>query len=127
MKNNEKEISSSEWEVMNVIWQYKNISANDVINNLNGYNKWDPKTIRTLINRLFNKGYIDRKKENKVYIYFPVVKEDDVKYETSKNFINKVFKGGLKSLVLNFVEKKDLTQKEIDELREILDDNTDER
>ncbi|UXR46394.1 BlaI/MecI/CopY family transcriptional regulator [Staphylococcus simulans] len=112
---------------MNVIWQYKNISANDVINNLNGYNKWDPKTIRTLINRLFNKGYIDRKKENKVYIYFPVVKEDDVKYETSKNFINKVFKGGLKSLVLNFVEKKDLTQKEIDELREILDDNTDER
>ncbi|WP_349966488.1 BlaI/MecI/CopY family transcriptional regulator, partial [Staphylococcus aureus] len=46
--------------------------------------------------------------------------ESDIKYKTSKNFINKVYKGGFNSLVLNFVEKEDLSQDEIEELRNIL-------
>ncbi|PWZ93231.1 hypothetical protein DD924_20435, partial [Staphylococcus pseudintermedius] len=52
--------------------------------------------------------------------YYSLVEESDIKYKTSKNFINKVYKGGFNSLVLNFVEKEDLSQDEIEELRNIL-------
>ncbi|EGQ2977186.1 mecA-type methicillin resistance repressor MecI, partial [Staphylococcus pseudintermedius] len=76
--------------------------------------------IRTLITRLYKKGFIDRKKDNKIFQYYSLVEESDIKYKTSKNFINKVYKGGFNSLVLNFVEKEDLSQDEIEELRNIL-------
>ncbi|GAB5829764.1 hypothetical protein JMUB7528_28500 [Staphylococcus aureus] len=46
-----------------------------------------------------------------------LVEDYHLKYKTSKNFINKVYKGGFNSLVLNFVEKEDLSQDEIEELR----------
>ncbi|MFO8478933.1 BlaI/MecI/CopY family transcriptional regulator, partial [Staphylococcus aureus] len=66
------------------------------------------------------KGFIDRKKDHKIFQYYSLVEESDIKYKTSKNFINKVYKGGFNSLVLNFVEKEDLSQDEIEELRNIL-------
>ena len=126
MDNNTYEISSTEWEVMNVIWGKEHASANDIIEEIQVYKDWSPKTIRTLITRLYKKGFIDRKKEYKIFHYFSLIEESDIKYETSKNFINKVYKGGFNSLVLNFVENEDLSQDEIEELRNILNKNKEE-
>ncbi|WP_049436147.1 mecA-type methicillin resistance repressor MecI [Staphylococcus hominis] len=120
MDNKTYEISSAEWEVMNIIWMKKYASANNIIEEIQMQKDWSPKTIRTLITRLYKKGFIDRKKDNKIFQYYSLVEESDIKYKTSKNFINKVYKGGFNSLVLNFVEKENLSQDEIEELRNIL-------
>ncbi len=43
-----------------------------------------------------------------------------MKYKTSKVFLDKVYEGGLNSLVLNFVENEELSEDDIEELKNIL-------
>ncbi|SCT12526.1 mecC-type methicillin resistance repressor MecI [Staphylococcus caeli] len=119
------DISASEWEIMNTIWNEKLISANDVIEIVQQRKEWSPKTIRTLINRLYKKKFIDRTRRNKIFEYFPIVEEKDMKYKTSKVFLDKVYEGGLNSLVLNFVENEELSEDDIEELKNILNKKKD--
>lgn len=53
MDNKTYEISSAEWEVMNIIWMKKYASANNIIEEIQMQKDWSPKTIRTLITRLY--------------------------------------------------------------------------
>ncbi len=42
--------------------------------------------------------------------------------KTAKTFLNKLYGGDMKSLVLNFAKNEELNNKEIEELRDILND-----
>lgn len=48
-------ISEAELEVMKVLWSKSPQTANEVIEELEKNMDWNPKTIRTLINRLVHK------------------------------------------------------------------------
>ncbi|HCW9574663.1 TPA: BlaI/MecI/CopY family transcriptional regulator, partial [Staphylococcus aureus] len=75
MDNKTYEISSAEWEVMNIIWM-KNMQVRIIyIEEIQMQKDWSPKTIRTLITRLYKKGFIDRKKDNKIFQYYSLVEE----------------------------------------------------
>ena len=49
------QISESEWQVMKAIWAEAPCTANQVVSYLSEITAWQPKTIKTLINRLLKK------------------------------------------------------------------------
>ena len=50
-------ISAAEWEVMRVLWKAgRAMTSREIIDALEGDSDWQPKTIRTLVNRLTEKG-----------------------------------------------------------------------
>ncbi|MDW4583242.1 BlaI/MecI/CopY family transcriptional regulator [Staphylococcus saprophyticus] len=61
-------------------------------------------------------------KSENIYFYSSNIKEDDIKMKTAKTFLNKLYGGDMKSLVLNFAKNEELNNKEIEELRDILND-----
>ncbi len=75
------------------------------------------KTITTLITRLYKKEIIKRYKSEYIFIHSSNIKEDDIKMKTAKTFLNKLYGGDMKSLVLNFAKNEELNNKEIEELR----------
>jgi BlaI family penicillinase repressor len=123
MANKQVEISMAEWDVMNIIWDKKSVSANEIVVEIQKYKKKvSDKTIRTLITRLLKKEIIKRYKSENIYFYSSNIKEDDIKMKTAKTFLNKLYGGDMKSLVLNFAKNEELNNKEIEELRDILND-----
>ncbi|HLR18372.1 MAG TPA: BlaI/MecI/CopY family transcriptional regulator [Staphylococcus sp.] len=122
MTNNQVEITMAEWDVMNIVWENETLSANEIVTEVQKHKNVNEKTVRTLITRLFKKGVLTRYKSNRIYLYSSNIKEDNIKLKTAKNFLNKLYGGDMKSLVLNFAENQELTAKEIDELRDILKD-----
>jgi BlaI family penicillinase repressor len=121
MANKQVEISMAEWDVMNIIWDKKSVSANEIVVEIQKYKEVSDKTIRTLITRLLKK-IIKRYKSENIYFYSSNIKEDDIKMKTAKTFLNKLYGGDMKSLVLNFAKNEELNNKEIEELRDILND-----
>lgn len=121
MANKQVEISMAEWDVMNIIWDKKSVSANEIVVEIQKYKEVSDKTIRTLITRLYKRDYKRYKSEN-IYFYSSNIKEDDIKMKTAKTFLNKLYGGDMKSLVLNFAKNEELNNKEIEELRDILND-----
>jgi BlaI family penicillinase repressor len=123
MANKQVEISMAEWDVMNIIWDKKSVSANEIVVEIQKLKKVSDKTIRTLITRLYKKKkIIKRYKSENIFFFSSNIKEDDIKMKTAKTFLNKLYGGDMKSLVLNFAKNEELNNKEIEELRDILND-----
>lgn len=115
-------ISEAEWEVMKVIWLKESCTANEVVDALKDNKDWNPKTIKTLINRLLNKNIIGFEQLGKTYKYYPLVKEEDCMRLESKTFLQRIYNGSLKAMLVNFIEDNSLSKEEIDELKSILDE-----
>ncbi|NFO05024.1 BlaI/MecI/CopY family transcriptional regulator [Clostridium botulinum] len=113
-------ISNAEWEIMRVIWSHTEITSVNIICELKDKVEWKPSTIKSLINRLLKKNVIGFKRLSNEYLYFPLIAEDECIKIESKSFINKVFNGSVKSMLLNFVESKEISETDIEELKNIL-------
>ncbi|MDD9270802.1 BlaI/MecI/CopY family transcriptional regulator [Paenibacillus sp. GCM10023248] len=120
------QISDAEWEVMKVLWSKSPRSANEVIEALEDYTDWKPKTIRTLMNRLVQKGAIAYSQEGKVYAYYTLVSEDECVRSETASFLKRISGGAFKPLLVNFLKEEKLSSEDIKELRHILDDKAKE-
>ncbi|KFN05557.1 MAG: BlaI/MecI/CopY family transcriptional regulator [Paenibacillus macerans] len=118
-------ISEAEWEVMKVFWQSSPASANDVIEALSDDKDWKPATVKTLINRLLKKKALGFHKEGKTYLYSPLVTEEECIRAESKSFLKRLYGGALKPMFVQFLKEERLTEEEIKELKQILDEKTD--
>lgn len=120
--NSLPQISEAEFEIMKVIWDNNPINTNEIVDIVTKSSEWNMRTIHTLIARLEKKGAISHKKEGRIYIYSPVVKKEDYVKSESKSFLNKFYNGAVNKMVMNFIENDMLSQEDIQELRNILNE-----
>jgi BlaI family penicillinase repressor len=113
-------ISDSEWKVMKVLWKKSPRLGSEIVEELEADTGWNPKTIHTLIRRLVSKGAVTAKKENTYYSYYAAVTEEECVKEETKTFLKKCFNGSLNMLLTNFIEEEKLSEKEIEELENLL-------
>ena len=121
------EISDAESIVMEVLWQRSPRSADEVIAELASRQDWQEPTIRTLLNRLLNKGAISAEKDGRRYSYSPVLQRADWINAQSRGLLDRLFKGRVAPLVAHFSEQGKLSRKDIAELRKLIEGLDDER
>lgn len=121
MKKKLPKISDSEWRVMQVLWKHGPQTANEIVNALSGEVKWNPRTIKTLINRLVKKGAVKITEEGYRYQYSAAVNESECIQSETKSFVRRVYQGTMTPAFAAFLEDADLSAEEIDDLQEILD------
>src|SRR3546814_1611696 len=66
-------ISEAEAQVMQVLWDRHPRSADEVVAALASSTDWAEPTVKTLLNRLLNKGAIEATREGRRYLYSPVL------------------------------------------------------
>jgi predicted transcriptional regulator len=66
-------ISDAEWEVMQVVWRRRSVTAAEVIEALVPRTGWSHRTVRTLLARLVDKGVLAVEQEGHRYRYRPLV------------------------------------------------------
>lgn len=115
------QISEAEYEVMKVVWQYAPISTNEVIEKLTSITDWKPKTIQTLLKRLTEKEVITYEKKSRVFVYTPLIQQDEYIYHQSHSFLNRFYNGHLTSMLTAYLEHEELSEDDMNELKEILE------
>ncbi len=115
-----KEVSQTEFEVLDVLWQQYPASANDIIERLNQQKEWHEKTVKTLLNRLVKKHAISFEKQQRRYLYTPLIARDEYVESQSQSLVERLFKGKLSPLVAGFAKNKDLDKDDIAELKNII-------
>ena len=63
------QISEAESVVMDVLWQRSPLAAEEVVAALAPRQDWQEATVKTLLNRLLNKGAIAADKDGRRYLY----------------------------------------------------------
>lgn len=118
--NDMTKISEAEYEIMKAVWKNAPISTNEVVELFEGGN-WSPKTVQTLLARLVKKGALGYEKRGRVFVYSPLIDEEEYRREESSSFLKKFYNGALNSMVLNFIDGDKLSPDDIDELTRILE------
>lgn len=114
------QISEAEFEVMKVVWKYAPINTNEITEKLTQTTNWSPKTIQTLIKRLVSKKALTYEKQSRVFVYTPLVKEDEYIRRESNTFLNRFYDGNIISMLVSYIEDDKLSEAEIDTLRSLL-------
>lgn len=115
------QISEAESVVMEVLWQRSPLTSEEVIAALVERQQWQEATIKTLLNRLLNKGAIEAQKDGRRYLYSPHLRREDWVMGESENLLTRLFDGRVAPLVAHFSLHRKLSAADIAELRQLVE------
>lgn len=119
-------ISEAEALVMQVLWQQHPQGADEICAALAGQ-EWQPATVKTLLNRLLNKGAISAVKDGRRYLYAPLLKREQWLAAESKGFLDRMFNGKVAPLVAHFSRQRKLSKADIAELKRLIAEMDDDK
>lgn len=115
-------VSDAEIEVLKPLWDESPLSAQEIIDRLQGDSPAHPKTVKTLINRLLKKGALGFHERQRKYHYYPTINKADFYQVKTESFLDKFFDGELSPMVSFFSSRKKLNNREIAELKKLIAD-----
>ena len=114
------EISNAELEVMKVLWAEAPLPAAAIVKQLQQTTDWQAKTIKTLLNRLVQKGALNFEHEGRAYLYHPVIAETDYQIHAGQTFVQRLFAGKVTPLVASFAAAEQLSKDDISALKALI-------
>lgn len=115
-------ISESEWTVMEALWESSPQTASELTKSLRPTMNWAENTVRTLLTRLLEKGALKTGENSSgTRTYLPAVKREACVRAEGESFMQRVFGGAAKPLLVHFAQNSKLTAEEVRELKKILD------
>ncbi len=110
------QITGAEWKVMGRVWRSHPASARDVFEDLRGETEWAYTTVKTMLDRLVEKGALAVRKRGNTGLYEPLVTKDDARRSAVRHLIEKAFDGAFGPLMHFLVDEERLSRKERDQL-----------
>ncbi|MGT2771570.1 CopY/TcrY family copper transport repressor [Streptococcus marimammalium] len=108
-----KSISDAEWEVMRVIWTYRETTSKEIINVLGPKKGWSTSTVKTLLARLVEKKLISSYSQGKRYVYFALIYEDEAQFLALKKVFSRICQKKQPSLLLKLLDETLMTQADV--------------
>jgi BlaI family penicillinase repressor len=117
-------ISESEWIVMEVLWDSAPQTSKEVTQALRSKKNWAANTVRTLLTRLVKKGALKAKTNpSDVRIFSPKVSREACVRAESESFMERLFGGAAKPLLVHFAKNSNLSAQDVEDLKRLLDES----
>jgi BlaI family penicillinase repressor len=121
-----KELTKAEEQVMQVLWKLEKAFVKEILT------EFDPpkpayNTISTIIRILEQKKIVDHEEFGNSYRYFPLITKEEYTKKFMRNFVGKYFSDSYKQLVSFFAREEKLTVEEMEELKNMLEEEIDKR
>ncbi len=110
-----------ELEILKILWREGEGTVREVQEALIPFRQLAYTSVMTIMDIMFKKGYLRRKKVGKGYNYIPRVTEEKTTRGMLSDLVDRAFEGSARSVMLNLLETRDMNSKELSELRSLLD------
>ncbi|MBI5282413.1 MAG: BlaI/MecI/CopY family transcriptional regulator [Candidatus Solibacter usitatus] len=111
-----KPLSGLEQMVLEFLWGRGRASAEEVREGLMERHAMKDATVRTILRRLEEKGYVSHREEGRTYIYSGVEKPESVAMRAIRQIIDRFWGGSAEALVAGMVEQEVIDPAELKEL-----------
>lgn len=111
---------------MEVLWGTAPLTAAHIAEQISPTTGWHRKTVNTLLARLVKKGALATTPSPGGKLYSPLIKRDDYAGAMAGSMVNRLFGGRVAPLVAHFAESQSLSERDIDELKDLLRELSDE-
>lgn len=110
-------IQDSELEIMKILWRTgEPVALIDMRLELSEKCGWEDSTVKTLLRRLCDKGVARLESRG---MYSAVVAKEEYESFSARDYVGKVFDGSAKNLVASLLSDGQLSEADIEELREM--------
>ena len=113
-------ISSAEWEVMRVLWTKGEATSTEITKILSTKQDWSASTVKTLLGRLADKGYLTSRREGRTYLYQAVLNEEEANLTAVQEVLSKICLTKHHHLLGKLIQQTPMTKEQIKDLQEIL-------
>jgi BlaI family transcriptional regulator, penicillinase repressor len=110
------ELGELERNILTIVWRMGNLSAEQVREELDRPLK--DSTVRTVLRRLEEKGYLAHTVENRTFLYQPAESRQRVAGRAVKRIVDWFCEGSVESLLVGMVDQKVLDRAELQRLAE---------
>ena len=114
-------ISDGEWKILQVLWKNPHINLKTIVEKLED-NNWSYSTVKTMLQRLVDKGIVGVDKSlKKTYYYFAMI-EEECKIQETENFLDRVFEGSLSLFATTLVKSEKISMKKKEALLKMVEE-----
>jgi BlaI family transcriptional regulator, penicillinase repressor len=113
-------LTDLENEIMSAVWKRGRSSVEAVYDVISTKRKLKESSVRTLLRRLEQKGYLRHEIEGRAYIYVAVEPARSLAGRAVRQIIDRLCQGSVEELVSGMVEAKVLSTDELDRLAEFV-------
>lgn len=110
----------SEMKLMEIVWDKEPVSAKEISLIAAEHIGWNKNTTYTVLKKLEAKGYIRR--EDPGFICKSLISKGEIRKVETQGLIDRLFGGSKKALFSALLEDEKLTDKELDELKKMIEE-----
>src|SRR5918993_5756043 len=114
-------LTGQELELMKLIWQAGSGTVRDIYEALRDRRAVAYTTVQTMMNILEAKGHLRKEPGDKAQVYVPVRPQQAVVKSMVREFVDRVFDGSARPLLVHLIKEKGLTAAERKKLQKLLD------
>lgn len=114
--------SDAELRILRHLWERGEQSVRQVHGRLAP--DWDVgyTTVLKLLQRMHEKGVVERRREGRAHLYRPAVDEETTERRVVRSFVDRAMDGSLKRLIQRALPEERATEEELREIRRLLDE-----
>lgn len=114
-------------KIMQVLWRKRRATAREITEALNESEPIAHSTVQTLLRKLEAKKAIAHEVADRTFVYRPLVDPEKVRRNATQELIDRVFGGSLGGLVSYLLRHEQMSRKELDEIRRLIDEPPEDR
>lgn len=115
-----RELSRTEWSIMSICWRLGKATARQVYEETLSQKRRSYQTVKTMLDRLAEKGYLERERLGPLWLYRPAISRSKLVGRAVENFIETVLDNTFAPLLVHVSKRTDLTEDELRELKELV-------
>lgn len=100
-----------------IIWQNEPLSSGELVKLCEKELTWKKSTTYTVLKKLCEKGIFHNEKG----IVTSLISKEELNSRQSEQFVEENFKGSLPAFIAAFTKRKEISQKDMNEIRKMLD------
>ena len=113
-------ISNAEWEIMRVVWTKEETTSSQILEILEQKIDWTASTVKTLLKRLVDKGYLATQRSGKSFLYSALVSEEEAINRQADELFDKFCQRKHTAIIKHLVETTLMTMTDINDLQALL-------
>ena len=121
MRRKSSTLTAQELEIMKAIWSRGQATVREVYDVLREHRTVAYTTVQTMMNILETKGHLKKEPGDKAQIYVPVRPQQALVQSMVREFVERVFDGSARPLLVHLLKEKGLTERERKELQRLLE------
>jgi len=112
MRTPSSTLTPQELAIMKVVWKLESASVRDVHQHLNAGRTVAYTTVLTMMRILEQKGYVTKTRADRAFVYRPARPRHQVIGDMVREFVDRVFDGASRPMLLHLVKRTKLSPRE---------------